>query len=165
METTGSNVSFRSPIPLSKLFGGPRDVFADEYSKAQFNSTVRFHGSSLDRLYPILSEGLRICSGTSLQIHGAMHGDGIYMVGEPKNSWDYSRDAPSISGLKWTNLKAMKVLLGCEFAGMLVVRYLRIHVISDPGKLIEDTSSLCHQMRRYQWRRMLCTHRRVCLRT
>ena len=111
-------------------------AFADESTKAQFKSTVLFHGTSLDRLYPILSEGLRICSGTSLQYHGAVHGNGIYMAEEPKTSWDYSRDAPSISGLKWTNLKAMRVLLGCEFAGVSVARHPGIHVISDPRRLI-----------------------------
>ncbi|KAM0794147.1 hypothetical protein BDR22DRAFT_717550 [Usnea florida] len=111
-------------------------AFADEYRKAQFKSTVLFHGTSLDRLYPILSEGLRICSGTSLQYNGAVHGVGIYMGEEPKTSWDYSRDAPSISGLKWSDLKATRVLLGCEFAGVSVARRPGIHVISDPRRLI-----------------------------
>ena len=111
-------------------------AFADEYRKAQSKSTVLFHGTSLDRLYPILSEGLRICSGTSLQRHGALHGDGIYMAEEPETSWGYSRDAPSISGLKWTNLKEMNVLLGCEYAGVSTAKYQRIHVVSDPKKLI-----------------------------
>ena len=111
-------------------------AFAEEYRKAQSKSTVLFHGTSLDRLYPILSEGLRICSGTSLQRHGALHGDGIYMAEEPETSWGYSRDAPSISGLKWTNLKAMRVLLGCEYAGVSTARYQGIHVVSDPKKLI-----------------------------
>ena len=111
-------------------------AFSVQFKTAQSTSSVLFHGTSLDRLYPILSQGLRVCSGTSLQRHGAAHGSGIYMAEEPSTSWGYARNAPSVSALKWSSIKDMHVLLGCELAGASTAGYPGIHVISDASRLI-----------------------------
>ncbi|KAL8745478.1 MAG: hypothetical protein Q9190_002388 [Brigantiaea leucoxantha] len=111
-------------------------AFAAQYIAARSVFSVLFHGTSLDRLYPILRQGLRVCSGTSLQRHGAAHGSGIYMAEEPSTSWGYARDAPGVSALKWSNIKDMRVLLGCELAGVSTASYPGIHVISDPSRLV-----------------------------
>ena len=59
------------------------------------------------------------------------------MAEEARTFWDYYfRDAPSISGLSWTNLEEMRVLLGCGVAGGSVARYRGIEVVSGPGRLI-----------------------------
>jgi len=74
-------------------------------------SDVLFHGTTLDRLPAILAQGLRVCSGTSLQRTGAAHGKGIYMAEDPSTSLAYA--SPSLS---WRNsgLANMRLLLGCE---------------------------------------------------
>ncbi len=78
-------------------------------------SNILFHGTSLDRLYAILCQGLRAQSGTALQQHGAQYGPGIYMADEPSVAWGYT--TVSSGGWKSSKLKDMRVLLGCELAG------------------------------------------------
>lgn len=51
---------------------------------------VVFHSTSLDHVYAILCEGLKICDG-QLQKHGAAHGQGIYTAEDPSVSLGYSR--------------------------------------------------------------------------
>jgi len=95
---------------------------------------ILFHGTSLDRLYPILCQGLRVCSGTPLARHGAARGNGIYMADEPSTSWHY---AASNATLNWGKsiYKNIRVLLGCEFVGTSQSNG-GIHVISDPSTLM-----------------------------
>lgn len=50
---------------------------------------VVFHGTSLDRVYVILCEGLKICDG-QLQKHGAAHGQGICTAADHSVSLGYS---------------------------------------------------------------------------
>jgi hypothetical protein len=100
----------------------------------QSSSRILFHGTSLDRLYPILCQGLRVCSGTPLARHGAARGNGIYMADEPSTSWHY---AASNTALDWGKsiYKNTRVLLGCEFVGTSQGSG-GIHVISDPSTLM-----------------------------
>ena len=80
---------------------------------------VVFHGTSLDRLFPILVQGLKICSGnTLLQRNGAVFGNGIYVSDSTLTAWGYS-PVPPASNTGWRNstLSGMRVLLGCELAG------------------------------------------------
>ncbi|CAO2648557.1 Nn.00g078240.m01.CDS01 [Neocucurbitaria sp. VM-36] len=91
-------------------------------------TTVLFHGTSLDRLPAILAQGLRICSGTSLQRTGAAHGKGIYMAEDPATSFTYSP-----ASLSWRNsgLPNMRLLLGCEVVGNGRSVSSGIHVLTD----------------------------------
>ena len=100
----------------------------------QSPSRILFHGTSLDRLYPILCQGLRVCSGTPLARHGAARGKGIYMADEPLTSWQY---AASNATLNWRKsiYKNTRVLLGCEFLGTSQGSG-GIHVITDPSTLM-----------------------------
>jgi hypothetical protein len=91
-------------------------------------TTILFHGTSLDRLPAILAQGLRVCSGTSLQRTGAVHGKGIYLSDEPATSFHYSP-----ASLSWKNsgLTNMKMLLGCEVVGSGNRVSGNIHVVKE----------------------------------
>jgi hypothetical protein len=100
-------------------------------------TNVLFHGTTFDRLPAILAQGLRVCSGTSLQRTGAAHGKGIYMAEEPATSLIYS--APCTS---WRNsgLANMRLLLGCEVisggGGIRVGSSSVVHVVTDESTVI-----------------------------
>ncbi|KAF2688582.1 hypothetical protein K458DRAFT_414308 [Lentithecium fluviatile CBS 122367] len=102
--------------------------FAAKLPKYKPTTTILFHGTSLDRLPSILTQGLRIHSGTSLQRTGAAHGKGIYMAEEPATSFSYS---PSAVSWKNSGLNGMRLLLGCEVAGNGRSVSPGIHVIQD----------------------------------
>ncbi|KAH3982243.1 hypothetical protein HBI81_034510 [Parastagonospora nodorum] len=91
-------------------------------------SDVLFHGTTLDRLPAILAQGLKVCSGTSLQRTGAAHGKGIYMAEDPSTSLAYA--SPSLS---WRNsgLANMKLLLGCEVVAGAGKLTSGIHLVTD----------------------------------
>ena len=38
-----------------------------------------YHGTPAENLTPIMANGLKNCSGTDMQLHGAVHGSGIYL--------------------------------------------------------------------------------------
>jgi hypothetical protein len=103
----------------------------------QAASRILFHGTSLDRLYAILCQGLRQMSGTRLAQHGASYGKGIYMAEEPLTSWSYALPNSSLAWSK-SRYKNTKVLLGCEFAGgsNTNVAVPGVHVISDASTLM-----------------------------
>jgi hypothetical protein len=92
-------------------------------------SQVVFHGTSADRLLPILQEGLKVCSGTSLQRTGASLGSGVYCSTEPSTALSYST-----AGTGWPKSEygGMRVLLGCELAGTHKIASTNIYVLSDP---------------------------------
>lgn len=96
-------------------------------------TSVLFHGTSIDRLPCILSQGLRVCSGTALQRTGAAHGNGIYMATEPLTSFSY---APSITSWRASTFHNMRLLLGVELVGRGNSVAGGIHVIKDPGVLM-----------------------------
>ncbi len=102
---------------------------------------VVFHGTSLDRLYSILCNGLQVCSGNSaLQRHGASYGKGIYVASEPATSMTYaSTYTAPYAGSVWhsSSLNDFGVLLACEASGNIPLNKSRgIHVIPDPNMLI-----------------------------
>ena len=127
------------------LVNGPPEI---EAAFAKHNHLqprhVLFHGTSMDRLYPVLAQGLRVLSGTPLQKHGAVHGSGIYMAREPNTAMGYA----SVTQKSGNNYKAFfnsrsdfqnaTILLGCEHAGNDTgsTRLGGVHVISDPTKVI-----------------------------
>ena len=99
-------------------------------------SRILFHGTGWDRLYAILCQGLRVCSGTALQTHGAVHGNGIYMAEEPNLAWGYARATPA-TGCYYDKFSNMQLLLGCEYIGdSQAVTTHKIHVIADPSRLM-----------------------------
>ncbi|KAF2792129.1 hypothetical protein K505DRAFT_326371 [Melanomma pulvis-pyrius CBS 109.77] len=102
--------------------------FASRLPRHNPSTRVLFHGTSLDRLPSILSQGLRICSGTSLQRTGAAHGKGIYMAEEPATSFSYS---PAAVSWRMSGLHNMRLLLGCEVVGNGNSVGSGIHVIKD----------------------------------
>lgn len=94
---------------------------------------VLWHGTSLERLFAITTEGLKICSNTSLQAHGAASGPGIYTADNPQTSWSYSTQT---SGSNWSgsSISNVRVLLGLEAAGPAVGS--GIHVVTNVSSLI-----------------------------
>ena len=109
-------------------------AFARHMPASDSVSQVLFHGTSLDRLHAIICQGLRVQSGTALQRHGAYHGAGIYMADEPSVAWGYA--TATRGSWKSSQLKNMRVLLGCELAGPKPqTRLGGIYIITDATKL------------------------------
>lgn len=51
-----------------------------------------FHGSSMYSWYPIIKNGLKVMSGTSLQANGSAYGNGIYLSNSFRLSLGYSKN-------------------------------------------------------------------------
>jgi hypothetical protein len=103
--------------------------FASKLCQTNPTTRVLFHGTSLDRLPSILSQGLKVCSGTPLQRTGAAHGNGIYMAEEPATSFSYS---PAAVSWKMSGLHNTRLMFGCEVVGNGNWVSSQIHVIKDP---------------------------------
>ena len=110
------------------------------YSKHSGSSpSVVFHGTSFDRLYAILREGLRNCSGGPLMRNGSAYGNGIYVATEPSTALQYSdRSYGQNSSSNWPGsaFHNMRVLLGCELRGSAQTPYTGIHVIAEPSTIM-----------------------------
>ena len=98
---------------------------------------ILFHGTSLDRLYPILTQGLRVQSGTPNQRHGAHYGAGVYLSDEPGTAWSYANPTPERNMWRNSSFKgSTKVLLACELAGALPTSsWTGIYVVQDTTRL------------------------------
>jgi hypothetical protein len=96
-------------------------------------TTVLFHGTTFDRFPAILAQGLRVCSGTSLQRTGAAHGQGIYLAEEPATSLTYASTTTS-----WRNsgLSNTRLLLGCEVVGDGKSVSRGIHLVKDEASVM-----------------------------
>jgi hypothetical protein len=106
--------------------------FHTEFHANMQQSKVVFHGTSLDRLYPILHQGLKVMSGTPLQVYGAASGAGIYLADEPSTSWIYA-DRSTATRTNWSKsaIKNGRILLGCEMTSPSVaLRRGGIHVVT-----------------------------------
>ncbi|KAH8589647.1 hypothetical protein B0O99DRAFT_636601 [Bisporella sp. PMI_857] len=96
---------------------------------------VLWHGTYMERLFAILSEGLKICSHTTLQLHGAASGAGIYTATEPGTSWGYS--AAPAANWSGSTIKGVRVLLGLEAAGGASASTAStVHVVTDVQSLM-----------------------------
>jgi hypothetical protein len=102
--------------------------FVSKVPRSNPKTTVLFHGTTFDRLPAILSQGLKVCSGTALQRTGAAHGKGIYMAEEPATSLTY---APATMSWRNSGLTHMRLLLGCEVIGGGRSVSPGIHVITE----------------------------------
>ena len=63
------------------------------------NPQYLFHGSTISNFYSILKNGLKVYSGTKMQLHGAAHGIGIYLSDTMNYSHNYGIDKYCASGL------------------------------------------------------------------
>ena len=108
-------------------------AFANAVVDKTAEPIILFHGTSLDRLYSILRNGLRVQSGTSLQRHGAASGPGVYLADEPVTAWGYA----TASAGSWpaSDCKNCSVVLGCELAGAKPHPGSPIQVVTDPNRL------------------------------
>jgi hypothetical protein len=97
------------------------------------STRVLWHGTSMDRLYAIITEGLKVCSGTALQTHGAASGAGIYTAVEPVTSWSYCA-LPGTAGWSGSKLSNVRVLLGLEGAGNFSGN--GVYVVQNPSQLM-----------------------------
>jgi hypothetical protein len=93
-----------------------------------------FHGTGVLRLFRILSEGLKVMSGTEFQASGASFGNGIYLAEEQNISLGYAGS----TNKSWKNsaLKDLRVLLGCEVATDLPPPPGQYHVIADEKSVL-----------------------------
>ena len=104
---------------------------------------VLFHGTSIDRLYGILTQGIKVCSNTDLQKHGAARGVGIYTGREPNTAWGYATSTQANSNFNGfynsrADFRDSSVVLGLEHAGNDTGGNRRsgVHVIKDATRLI-----------------------------
>jgi hypothetical protein len=96
-------------------------TFASHVSQiAPRTPRIVFHGTSADRLFAILHQGLQILSGTRLQRSGAAWGPGIYVTDGPIAALAY---AWRTINKTWKSSKFLgsRILLGCELAGPIEV--------------------------------------------
>jgi hypothetical protein len=91
-----------------------------------------FHGTSSNRLFLILTEGLRNVSGTAYMSSGSSLGPGIYLADQQGTSLGYAGS----TGQSWSNssLSNMSIMLGCELANYSPSGN-GIHVISDENRV------------------------------
>lgn len=103
------------------------------------NSRVVFHGTTIERMYAILSQGLKTLSGTTLQRHGQAYGKGIYVSTEPNTAWGYTQVGGGSSRASWRNSSFAgneRVLLACEMTGDWTAASGNIFVVKEPACLI-----------------------------
>ncbi|KAG4436981.1 hypothetical protein IFR05_007551 [Cadophora sp. M221] len=110
------------------------------------SSEVVFHGTSFDRLYSILRDGLRVLSTGPLRKHGASYGAGIYVADDPRTAWSYATQREHRAGSGWlmNELINTRVLLGCEMvrpAGTAAAA--GIHVVTDESHLMVRYIFIC----------------------
>lgn len=96
-------------------------------------SFYAFHGSLFENWHAILRKGLKNCSGTKFQLHGAAMGSGIYLASNSGVSIGYSRP-----GEGWKNSifgSSVSCIALCEVAKSTATRKNNygggIHVIPD----------------------------------
>lgn len=100
---------------------------------------VLFHGTSMERLFAILCQGLKVLSDTALQVHGAVYGNGIYLAEQPSLAVSYSRASQrrvSSFSTQHADFVNKRVLLGIEYAGEDGKRTNGMYVATDPTKLL-----------------------------
>jgi hypothetical protein len=108
-------------------------AFAVHVTRANPTTRVVFHGTSVERLYLILRNGLQPGVGR-WQRHGAAHGPGIYLADEPATALSFARASRST----WTSsgLDTCKIVLGVELAGSKPPVTPGIHVATDPSTVM-----------------------------
>lgn len=95
--------------------------FARRLEPTGGKSSIVYHGTTLDRLYPILQNGLQTQYAKMMQ-HGAAHGHGVYVTPNIQIALNYSRSgspASQSAQLSWEQRAyPVKMLLICELVSM-----------------------------------------------
>jgi hypothetical protein len=78
----------------------------EEFDKAE--PLFFFHGSAITNWYGILRNGLKNCSGTNMQSHGAAYGNGIYLSDNLAVSLSYT--AGAIKGITTIGCAVVRVI-------------------------------------------------------
>ena len=107
------------------------------------HNTVYFHGTTLDRLYAILAQGLRVLSSDpTMQSNGASYGNGIYLTDAPSVALSYAA-SPKVKLTHRTRdmlFYRCRVLLCCELACQLTPKTNwgsgNVYVVEDKNCLI-----------------------------
>ena len=68
----------------------PAKEQAFQKAKTQYGSTYAFHGSSIENWHSIVRKGLLNASGTKYEMHGQVHGRGIYLSPVSSVSFGYT---------------------------------------------------------------------------
>ncbi len=78
----------------TKVFSCTNIKEREDFNKYIGNNKTKllFHGTNISNLYSILRTGLRSMSGTSLESHGAVYGNGVYMSNNFSTALGYSRE-------------------------------------------------------------------------
>ena len=106
-------------------------------------NTVYFHGTMLDRLYAILTQGLRVLSSDpTMQSNGASYGNGIYLTDAPSVALSYAAPPKVKVARRARNMLYYRcgVLLCCELACQLTPKTSfgsgNVYVVEDKNCLI-----------------------------
>jgi hypothetical protein len=100
------------------------------HTRSNPTTRVVFHGTSVDRLYLILRNGLQPGTGKWTS-NGAAYGPGIYLADEPATALNFARASPST----WarSSLDTCRIVLGVELAGSKPPITPGIHLATDPS--------------------------------
>jgi Poly(ADP-ribose) polymerase catalytic domain len=126
------------------VYGTPEreNQFAERLAPTGGHSSIVYHGTTLDRLYPILQNGLQTQLRPEMMQHGAAYGNGVYTTPNINIAPSYSRNGPPtppIAQLGWEqHAYPVKVLLICELVDMerWKTSHPEILVITDSSNLI-----------------------------
>lgn len=66
------------------------EQFKNEIMKYDGKTSFLFHGSRMENWYSMIKNGIKVCSGTKLQVNGAAYGYGIYLSNSIEFSMSYS---------------------------------------------------------------------------
>jgi poly(ADP-ribose) polymerase-like protein len=100
---------------------------------SQLSSGVVFHGTTLSRLFSILTSGLKVMSHRAA-LHGAAYGSGIYLGDDQTTSFSFAK--PTGTSWRHSSLSNMRVMLGCELAAYTQSSHGTIHVVQDMNRVI-----------------------------
>lgn len=91
-------------------YAKPDHVFELQYrDEVTFeNKLIAFHGSSMERFYSILKNGLQNYSSTTLQQHGNVFGNGVYFCKDIRVAKDFTKSGPT-----WPKSQLLGTKLSC----------------------------------------------------
>lgn len=101
---------------------------------SQGGSGVVFHGTTISRLFLILTEGLKVMSNTPFMQNGAALGAGIYCGNDQRASLSFAGN----TGQSWRNsaLGNMSIMLGCELAAYTAPSSGGAWLVTDESRLV-----------------------------
>ena len=141
-------------------------AYESHWKNITYSPWIVFHGTTISRLYSILSSGLLVFSSTEFQRNGHSSGSGIYSSSNTSTAVGYAgaySGAGAISGWQNSKFHNVRVLLGCEMAQKekwdrggqifvttdptcLMVRYV---FILEPNATVPATAKIHRQMMKH----------------